>query len=60
MKMQFFPKQSTQAWLCICGTMIPKKDAKLSGTPGSHHGLHIHCPICGKIVASFVNPKETQ
>jgi predicted RNA-binding Zn-ribbon protein involved in translation (DUF1610 family) len=53
--------KKTSLWTCnSCGTTIPKKDTYLSGYPNSNHGLHIHCPKCGKLVAAFVNPKETQ
>ena len=47
-------------WVCSCGCIIPKKGANLSGGPHYKQDYPVHCPDCGRIVAQFVNPKETQ
>jgi len=47
-------------WNCTCGYTIPKKGANLSGGPQYKQDYHIHCPNCGRTVAQFINPKETQ
>ena len=47
-------------WQCTCGYQVPKKNATLSGDQTYALGFHIHCPNCGKVVAQFVNPKETK
>ena len=48
------------AWKCSCGCIIPKKGAKLSGGPQYKQGYHVHCPQCGRTLAQFINPSETQ
>ena len=48
------------AWKCSCGCVVPKKGAKLSGGPQYKQGYHVHCPKCGKTIAQFINPSETQ
>ena len=47
-------------WVCACGYEVPKKGAMLSGDASYNQGFHVHCPKCGKLVAQFVDPKETQ
>ena len=47
-------------WVCSCGCVVPKKAAALSGDSSYRCGFHVHCPTCGRVVAQFVNPKETR
>jgi hypothetical protein len=53
-------KKKPATWACSCGYAIPKKDALLSGGPSYKYGYHAHCPQCGRVVAQFVKPSETQ
>jgi hypothetical protein len=46
------------SWTCICGEVIAKKSANLSGGPQYDYGYHVHCPKCNRTVAQFIDPKE--
>jgi len=46
-------------WECSCGCKVPKKGVALSGDSSYRSGFHVHCPVCGRVVAQFVDPKET-
>lgn len=47
-------------WLCSCSCEVPKKGAVLSGDSSYNYGFHVHCPMCGRVVAQFVDPKVNQ
>ena len=53
-------ERTSPVWVCSCGCVVPKKGANLSGGPHYNQDYHVHCPRCGRIVAQFVYPKETQ
>ncbi|MCW4025273.1 MAG: hypothetical protein NWF01_09605 [Candidatus Bathyarchaeota archaeon] len=53
-------KHKQPIWNCTCGAVIPKKGAQLSGDPSYPKGYHVHCPQCSKVVAQYIDPKETQ
>jgi len=55
-----FSKRKPATWKCMCGCVIPKASAKLSGSPEYNKGYHVHCPRCLRTVAQYVDPKETQ
>ena len=52
--------RKTQTWTCLCGEVIPKKGAELSGDPTYKYGYHVHCPRCSQTVVQWVDPKETR
>ncbi len=56
---QLLTRQTPQTWTCLCGEVIAKKGAALSGDPTYKYGIHVHCPKCSRTVAQFVDPKET-
>jgi len=47
-------------WVCSCGCVIPKKGALLAGGASYKYDFHVHCPRCSRLVAQFVDPKETR
>jgi hypothetical protein len=40
--------------------VVTKKGVALSGDFSYRIGFHVHCPVCGKVVAQFVDPKEAR
>ena len=53
-------KAKRSVWVCSCGCVVPKKGALLAGGPQYKYDFHVHCPRCSRIVAQFVDPKETR
>lgn len=58
MKLKLRRKGKSAAWVCSCGCIVPKRGAVLAGGPQYAQDFHVHCPLCGRVVAAFVKPSE--
>lgn len=41
-----------------CGHVFPKKGAQISAWEDHPYGFHVHCPICGAVVAQYVKKPD--
>ena len=41
-----------------CGYVLPKKGAVVSGWDAESSSTHVHCPRCGKIIATYVEQER--